>query len=127
MPLIFICISQTFVDLLGGYMGLLLGNGEGLRGNVSDDSGLLAVRSAGEHRKSVRAGDTSLFYNCHISDLHHSVVALGLLEVPDDRHVPQRISKVEGTNAEFRRGAVARTRDVESVSEGDRRGDREIR
>jgi len=108
-------------------MGLLLGNGEGLRGDVSDDSGLLAVRSAGEHRKSVRAGDTSLFHNSHIGNLHHSAVALSLLEVPDGRHVSQRISKVEGTNAEFRRGAAARARDVESVPEGDRRGDRKIR
>lgn len=47
--LIFICVSQTLVDLYGDYMDLLFGNGEGLRGDVPDDSGLLAVRSAGEH------------------------------------------------------------------------------
>lgn len=127
MPLILICILQTFVDLFGDYMDLLFGNGEGLRGDVSDDFGLLAVRSAGEHRESIRAGDTSLFHNCHIGDLHHSAVTLSLLEVSDGRHVSQHISKMEGTNAEFRRGAAARARDVESVPKGDRRGDREIR
>lgn len=108
-------------------MDLLFVNGEGLRGDVPDDSGLLAVRSAGEHRESIRAGDTSLFHSRHVGDLQHPAAAVGLLEVPDSRHVSQRIFTVEGTNAEFRRGAAARARGVESVPEGDYRGDREIR
>lgn len=94
-------------------MDLLLGNGEGLRGDVPDDFGLLAVRSAGEYRESICAGDTSLFHNCHVGNLQHSAVAISLLEVPDGRHISQCISKVEGTNTEFRRGAAARTRAVE--------------
>lgn len=125
--LIFICISQTLIDLFGDYMDLLLGNGEGLRGDVSDDFGLLTVRSVGEHRESVCACNTSLFHNCHVGDLQHSVIAISFLEVPDGRRISQHISKVEGTNAEFRRGAAARTRNVESVPEGNHRGDRKIR
>lgn len=108
-------------------MDLLLGNGEGLRGDVSDDSGLLAVRSVGEHRESVCACNTSLFHNCHVGDLQHPAVAISFVEVSDGRRISQYISKVEGTNAEFGRGAATGTRGIESVPEGNHRGDRKIR
>lgn len=90
-------------------MDLLLGDGEGLRRDVSNDSGFLTARSVGEHRKSVRAGDTPLLYDRHVDDLQHSAIAIGLLEIPIGCHVFERVLAMEGTDGEFRRGAATRT------------------
>jgi len=98
---------------------LLFGDGEGLCRDVSNDPGFLTVRSVGEHRKSIRAGDTPLLYDRHIGDLQHSVIVIGLLEVPNGCHVFECVFAMEGTNGEFRRGIATRTRSVKSLQEGD--------
>jgi len=108
-------------------VALLLGNGESLCGNVSDDPGFPATGSPREHRKFVRTGNTTLFHDQHVSALQHPAAAIGLLEVPHSCHVSERVSSVEGTHAEFGRGAATRARGAESLSKGDARGDREVR
>lgn len=118
---------QTILDLHGDHVDLLLGDGESFRRDVPDDPGLPAAGSVGEYRESVRAGDTPLLYNRHVGDLQHSTVAVGFVEVPNGRHVSERVSTMEGTGGEFRRGAATGTRGVESLQEGDPRGNREVR
>lgn len=118
---------QTFVDLHGDHVALLFGDGEGLRRDVPDDPGLPAAGSVGEHRESVRAGFTPLLYDRHVGVLQRPAVTVGLLEVPDGRHVSERVPAMEGTDGEFRRGAATGARGVEPLQEGDPRGDREVR
>lgn len=108
-------------------MDLLFRDGESFRRDVSNDSGLSAAGSAGEHRESVRAGDTSLLYDRHIDGLQHPATAVGFLEISDGRHVSERVSAMEGADGEFGRGAATGTRGSESLQEGDPRGDREVR
>ena len=108
-------------------MGLLLGDGEGLRGDVSNDPRLPAAGSVGEHRELVRAGDTSLLYDRYVGVFQRFAPTVGPLEVPDGRHISQCVSSMEGAYAEFRRGVAPRAPSVEPLSEGDPRGDREVR
>jgi len=108
-------------------VALLLSNGESLRGNVSDDPEFSATGSAREHREFVRTGDTTLFHDQYVSAFQHPAAAIGLLEVPHGCHVSERVSSVEGTHAEFGRGAATRARGAESLSKGDARGDGEVR
>jgi len=108
-------------------VGLLFGDGKGLRGNVSNDPGLPAAGSVGKHRESVRASDTSLLHDRYVGVFQRSAVTVGILEIPDDRHISQCVSSMEGAYAEFRRGVTPRARSVEPLSKGDPRGDREVR
>lgn len=108
-------------------MGLLLGDGESLRGNVSNDPRLLAVGSVGKHREPVRASDTSLLHDCYVGIFQHFAATVGSLEIFNGRHISQCVSSMEGAYAEFRRSVAPRARSVESLSEGDPRGNREVR
>lgn len=49
------------------------------------------------------------------------------MEVPDGRHVFERVFAMEGIDGEFGRGATTGTRGVESLQESDPRGDRKVR
>lgn len=118
---------QTLIDILGDHVDLLFSDGEGLRRDVPDDPWLPAARSVGKHRESVCTGDSSLLYDRHVGDLQRPAAAVGLLEVPDGRHVSERVSAMEGTDGEFGRGVATGTRGVESLQESDPRRDREVR
>ena len=65
----FMSCLQTLVDLHGDHVDLLFGDGESFCRNVPNDPGLSAVGSVGEHRESIRAGNTPLFYDRHVGDL----------------------------------------------------------
>jgi len=106
---------------------VLLGDGESLRGNVSNDPRLPAAGSVGKYRESVRARDTSLLHNRYVGVFQHFVATVSSLEVSDNRYISQCVSSMEGAYAEFRRGVAPRARSVEPLSEGDSRGDREVR
>lgn len=118
---------QTLIDLHGDHVDLLFRDGESFRRDVSDDFELSAAGSAGEHRESLRASDTSLLYDCHVGGLQHPAVAVSFLEIFDGRHVSERVPAMEGTDEELGRGAATGTRGPESLQEGDPRGDREVR
>lgn len=108
-------------------MDLLLSDGEGLCRDVPYYPELPAVGGAGEHRESLRAGDTSLLHDRRVGAVQRSAVGIGLLEVPVGRHVSECVPEMEGADAELRCGVAARTRGAESVSKGDPRGNREVR
>lgn len=108
-------------------MDLLLSNGEGFRRDVPYYPELPAAGGAGEHRESVRAGDTSLLHDRRVGAVQRSAVSIGLLEVPIGRHVSERVPAMEGANAELRRSAAAGARGAEPVPESDPRGNREVR
>lgn len=111
---------QAFFDIHDSHVDLLLGNGEGLRGDVPDDTGFLPVRSVGEHRESVRAGDTSLLHNRYVGDVQHSAATLGFLEVSYCRHISERVPAMEGTDAEFGRDVATGARSAKSLPKGNR-------
>lgn len=87
-------------------MDVLFRDGEGFRRDVPDNPGLPAAGSAGEHRESVRAGDTPLLHDRHVDVLQRPAAAVGLLEISDGRHVSERVPAMEGADGELGRGAA---------------------